>query len=147
MSCNKDKSSSSVFPTWEGVLPFPHPTASSSCCLSCTGSDPLQECSLASQKTDVKRKKKGRWIFFFLQGQWIELAYRGVWWTPGLGWRLNHLARTRNCTARTGEEKGEQRSWEVLYLFSEQNIFDQFNWPEQLFVSGLNYFCLLSFIL
>lgn len=147
MSCNKDKSISSVFPTWEGVLPFPHPTASSSCCLSCTGSDPLQECSLASQKTDVKRKKKGRWIFFFLQGQWIELAYRGVWWTPGLGWRLNHLARTRNCTARTGEEKGEQRSWEVLYLFSEQNIFDQFNWPEQLFVSGLNYFCLLSLIL
>lgn len=100
------------------------------------------------RKLMAKEEKRGG-VYFFLQGEWIELAYRGIWWTRGLGRRLNHLARTRNCTARTGEEKGEQRRWvgEELYLFSEQNIFDQFNWPEQLFVFGLNYFCLLSFSL
>lgn len=161
MQCKSDWNSGKLW-LWAAikikVVPVCSPLGKESC-LSLTPLPLLPAACLAQAQTPSrsvhwprrklmsKEKKRGGGYFFFLQGQWIELAYRGVWWTPGLGWRLNHLARTRNCTARTGEEKGEQRSWEVLYQFSEQNIFDQFSWPEQLFVSGLNYFCLLSFIL
>lgn len=126
MSCNKDKSSSSVFPTWEGVLPFPHPTASSSCCLSCTGSDSLQECSLASQKTDVKRKKKGEVDIFFsckvselnwLTGVSDELQGWGGGWTT---WPEPGTAQPGQERKKGNKEVGKYFTYSVnsTYLIS-----------------------------
>lgn len=161
MQCKSDWNSGKLW-LWAAikikVVPVCSPLGKESC-LSLTPLPLLPAACLAQAQTPSrsvhwprrklmsKEKKRGGGYFFFCKVSELNWLTGVSDELQGWGWRLNHLARTRNCTARTGEEKGEQRSWEVLYLFSEQHIFDQFNWPEQLFVSGLNYFCLLSFIL